>query len=106
GQTGLDVLERRESRDQVELLEDEPERAETQSRQLPIGERAEVAILEEHVSRARAVERTEELQERRLAGAALPLERDQLPLVDPEADAVDRADRLVAAAKRAHGLPH
>ena len=74
----LDVLERGQGRDQVELLEDEAERVQPELRQLAVAERAEVAPLEEDAARARPVERAEQLQQGRLARAARALERDEL----------------------------
>src|SRR6478752_1531718 len=53
----LDVLHRGERRDQVELLEDESERAQAERRELAVAEAGQVPALEDHVARARPVER-------------------------------------------------
>ena len=74
----LDVLDGGQRRDQVELLEDEAERAQPQLGELVVAELREVAALEQHLAVARAVERAEQLQQRRLAGAARAFERDEL----------------------------
>src|SRR5512132_258021 len=50
GELRLDVLERGQRRDQVELLEDEPERAQAELGKLAVGELGEVASLEEDTS--------------------------------------------------------
>ena len=54
----------------------------------------EVAALEEDVA-ARPVERAEQLEQRRLAGAARALERDELARLDRQVDALERVDRRV-----------
>src|SRR5580765_3435176 len=87
----LDVLNRGERRDQVELLEDESERAQAERRELAVAEAGQVPALEDHVARARPVERAEQLEQRRLPGAARALERDELARVELEVDAVERA---------------
>ena len=97
GELRLDVLDRGQRRDQIELLEDEAERAQAELRELVVGQRREVAALEEHVAGARPVERAEQLQERRLAASARSLERDELAGFDLEVDAVERAHRGRAA---------
>ena len=74
----LDVLDRGQRRDQVELLEDEAERAQAQLGELVVGQADEVGALEPNVAAARPVERAEELQQRRLARAARAFERDEL----------------------------
>ena len=82
----LDVLERRQRRDQVELLEDEAERVQAEIGELAVAERGEIATLEEDAARARPVERPEQLQQGRLARPARPLERDELARLDLEVD--------------------
>src|SRR5439155_21279242 len=99
----LDVLERRQRRDQVELLEDEAERAQPQLCEGAVAERREVAALEEHLPARRAVERAEQLQQRRLPRAARPLERDELAGLDLERHVLDRIHRGRAATERAAG---
>jgi hypothetical protein len=75
-QSRLDVLERRKRRDEIELLEDEAERAKSQLGKLAVSEALQLAALEEDLAVVGPVERAEELQQRRLAGAARPFERD------------------------------
>src|SRR5581483_1657629 len=86
----LDVLDRGQRRDQIELLEHEPERAQPQRRELVIAARGEIRAFEVRLAGTRTVERAENLQQRRLAGAARPLERDELARVDLEVDLVER----------------
>src|SRR5262249_52749417 len=88
----LDVLQRRQRRDQVELLEHEAERRKTQLGQLAVGQLREVAALEEHLTAARTVEPAQQLQQGRLAGPARALERDELTGRNLEIDAIERPD--------------
>src|SRR5207245_5993933 len=104
-QLRLDVLERSQRRDQVELLEDEAERAQPQRGQLVVGQLAKVPSLEEHAAGARTVERPEELEQRRLAGAARPLERDELTGLDLEIEPVECAHRRVPTLEELRGDP-
>jgi hypothetical protein len=83
----LDVLERRQRRDQIEVLEDEAEGVEAQLCKLVVGELPEIAPFEEDIAVVRAVECSEQLEECRLAGAAWPLERDELPRLDRQVEA-------------------
>src|SRR5690349_12030916 len=89
----LDVLHCGERRDQVELLEDESERAQPQRGELAVRQVREVAPLEDDVARARAVERGEQLQQGGLAGAARAFERHELARAELEVDAVERPHR-------------
>ena len=89
----LDVFERGQGRDQVELLEDEAERLEAELCQLAVTENGEVASLEDDVAGARTVERTEQLQQGRLAGSTRALERHELAGLDLQIDAADSLDR-------------
>src|SRR5207244_12731826 len=95
----LDVLHRGERRDQIELLEDEAERAQAQVGQPVVGHGGEIAVLEQHAPGAGPVERAEQLQERRLAAAARPLERDELARLYLELDPVECANRRRTALK-------
>src|SRR5581483_1393140 len=87
----LDVLRRGERRDEVELLEHEPEGGAPQPRQLGVPHRSEVASLEEDGALARAVEAAEQLEQRRLAGAARSDHREEVAAVDHEVDLAHRA---------------
>src|SRR5919197_417425 len=95
-QLRLDVLEGGERRDQVELLEHEAERPEPERRELVVGELGQVAAPEEDAAGTHPVERPEQLQERRLAGAARALERDELAVSDLEVDPVQGAHGVLA----------
>src|SRR5439155_2064422 len=95
----LDVLDGGQRRDQIELLKDEPERAQAQARELVVRQLGQVVPLEEHAARTRPVERAEELQERRLAAATRPFECDELTCFDVEVDAAEGPDTGRAALK-------
>ena len=92
GQPALDVLDGGQRRNQVELLEHEAERSEAKLGEVPVAERPEVAALEQHAAVAWAVERAEQLQQRRLPRSARPLERDELAGLDLQVDAVEGLD--------------
>src|SRR6266496_1810662 len=85
----LDVLDGGQGRDQIELLEHEAERAQPELCELAVVQRREVAALEEDAASARPVERAEQLQKRRLAAAARPLEGNELSRRDLEVDSVE-----------------
>ena len=89
----LHVVDCGERRDQVELLEHEPERPQPEIGEGGVAERAEVLAFEAHGPLARAVERAEQLEQRRLARAARADERDELARADVEVDPVERASR-------------
>src|SRR5262249_36338218 len=93
----LDVLDGRERRDEVELLEHEAERPQPQPGQLVVGQVGEVAPLEEHLAVGRAVERAEELQQRRLARPPRSFEGDDAAGGDRQVDGVERPQRGRAA---------
>src|SRR5439155_25398949 len=101
----LDVLHRRERRDQVELLEDEAEGSEPQLGQLVVAQRPEVAAFEGDDAFARPVECAEQLQQRRLARAARAFERDELAGLDLEADTVDRTHDRRTLRERLRDVP-
>ena len=67
GELRLDVLEGGQRRDQVELLEDESERAQPELGEVAVAQLREIATLEEDAAAGRTVERAEELEERRLS---------------------------------------
>src|SRR5438105_9049738 len=92
----LDVLERGQRRDQVELLEHESERVQAQLRKPAVAERLQREAVEEELAAVRAIERAEQLKQRRLAGAARTFDRDELARLDDEVDRVDSVDRRVA----------
>ena len=98
-QRRLDVLDRGQRRDQVELLEDEPERVAPQARELAVAHRHEVLALELDAPARRAVERAEQLQQRRLARAGRPGDDEELAVANLEVDAVDRRDVCRSASR-------
>src|SRR5690349_18072548 len=103
GECRLDVLERRERRNEVELLEHEAERVQTKACESAVVERVQRPFLEDDRARVRTVERPEQLEQRRLAGAARTLERDELAGADRQVDAVDGThDRSAAAVEAGH----
>src|SRR5487761_1469834 len=93
-QGGLDVLLGVERRDEVEGLEDEPERRRSEPGERPLAQPAEVPTLEDDRAGAWAVEAAEQLQEGRLPLPRRSLDRDPLAFHDREVDAVERPDRL------------
>src|SRR5690606_22664216 len=83
-----DVLERRELTQQVVELEDEADVAIAHRRHLLVVQHRDVAPPEEDLPRGRAVERPQDVQERRLSGAARADDRDGLPRIDADVDSV------------------
>src|ERR671939_211554 len=77
-QRQADVLEARERRQQIEELEDESNLVAPHSRQLIVGETAERSAVDEDVAGSRAIEAADEIEERRLARAGGPDDRDHL----------------------------
>jgi hypothetical protein len=100
-QDELGVLLRREHGHEVERLEHEAEPIEPQSRQGRRREDAEVLARHDHAAGVGAVEAAGHVQERGLARARGPRERDELPTLEREADVVERADELLTAPERA-----
>ena len=78
----LDVAERREARQQVEELEHETDPVPAQQRALLLRERADLAPLEQVAPARRPVEAADDVQQRGLAGAGGPDERDVLAARD------------------------
>ena len=62
-----DIGDRRSPRGQMELLEDEPDAARPQARQLPIGQRGHVVAVDPHGARRGPVQRADQVQHRGLA---------------------------------------
>ncbi|EMA68522.1 GDSL-like lipase/acylhydrolase domain-containing protein [Halorubrum distributum JCM 13916] len=94
-----DVLDRGQRRQEVEVLEDEPDRLLARPRPLRDREVRHVGSVEEAPARGRVVEQPEHVQQRRLPGAAGADDRDELAGPDREVDVVERDDRLAAAAR-------
>src|SRR6478752_8232332 len=93
----LDILDGSQRRDQVELLEDETERAQPKCRELMVRQRGEVARLELHSTGTRPVECAEQLKQRGLSASARSFERDELTGLYLEVDSVECANRRWAA---------
>ena len=90
-QAAGDVVDGRQPVEQVELLEDEAHAARPQRRQLVVGGGGGVEAVDGHLAGGRAVERAHDLQQRRLARARRPEDRDELAGRDLEVDAAQRA---------------
>ena len=86
-----DVLEHGLGRQQLEVLEDEAERAAV-GLHLGRRERREVAAVDDELSFAGNVLPQQQAQQRRLAGAARPGEENELALVDPQRQVAQRID--------------
>src|SRR5918999_1867165 len=89
GERRLDVLGGGQGRDQVELLEDEAQRPQPQLGQGGVAEPLEGPAVEADRAAARPIERPEELQERRLAGAGRAEDGDELAAPDGEGEGVE-----------------
>src|SRR5690606_40736156 len=88
----LDVLLRGLRRQQVVALEHEAERLAPQPRE-PVGvERLDIPAGEQVRAARRPVEAPEDIHQRRLTGARLADDRDELPGVDLEVDVAQRTD--------------
>src|SRR5690606_21891519 len=96
------VLGAREVREQIERLEDEPDGAVAVLAERPIVERPQVAAFDAHRAGVIAIEAADRVQQRRLAGARTPDDRDEFALGDRE---VDPAEHLERGAPRAVALP-
>jgi hypothetical protein len=93
-----DVLLRRQHRQQVEELEDEPDVVAAQLRQLGVVEIRDLDARDRHAAGGGLVEPREDVHERRLAGARRAHDRRQLPAGDLERDSAERVDgRLTVA---------
>src|SRR5204862_4708296 len=88
----LDVLARRQRRDQVERLEHEAELPCPQSCELALREAAEVAAVVGHGPGRRAVHRTQQLEQGALALSGWALDRYEVAGVDRQIDAVEGVD--------------
>jgi len=93
-----DVLTRRQGRDEVEGLEDEPHVVAPDQRPLGVGERVERVAGEPDLPARRVVEPGGDIHERRLPGPRRTHEGGELPGGDVDADAVEGAHGAGAAA--------
>ena len=83
-QARRDVVERAEPLQQEELLEHEADGTAAQRGQAPVTERRQVVPGHPHGARRRPVQRTREVEQRRLAGARRADQRDELAGLHPQ----------------------
>src|SRR5262249_12601519 len=83
-------------REEVEVLEDEPDPLAPDARQGRLVERRDVDPVEEIATARRPVEAAEDVHERRLPRARVAHDGDELAPFDPQADAGERAHLDVA----------
>src|SRR5262249_17579970 len=102
----LDVLERREDRDQVVELEDVADGARAPPRERRLGELRHVLALDEDGASRRTVDPGEDVEERRLARAGGAHEREELARRHVEVDAAEDVHLLVAAHERLREAAH
>src|SRR5207244_13219672 len=88
GHSRLDVLERVQRRDQVELLEDEPERVAAQQGQLAVALASKVDPIKDDLAASRPVEAAKKSQQRRLAGTARARHGHEVAFVDAQVDVI------------------
>ena len=88
----LDVLVDREHFDQIERLEDEPERLQTQPGQHLIGLYRHVDAGDMHLAPARPIERAEHVEQGRFAGARGADQHREIALAQRQVDGVQRLD--------------
>jgi hypothetical protein len=94
----LDVPERGRPRQQVVRLEDEPDLRAADVCAPRLVERRHLLAVELVRARCRAVEAAEDAEQRRLARAGTPHDRDELAVADDEVDRPQRLDGELAAA--------
>ena len=95
-QRQADVLEARERRQQVEELEDEADLVAPDPRQVVVGQAAERFAVDADLAGGRAIEAADQVEQRRLAGAGRPDDRDHLAARDRQRDVVERDDVALA----------
>ena len=96
-QRQLDVLNRIQHRNQVVELEDESDVPAAPLGQLAFRQRCEVSSGHNHLARRRAVDAGDQVQQRGLARARRPHQRQELALRHFEAQAVEHRDLLAIA---------
>src|SRR4051794_24974109 len=87
----LDVFDGRRAREQIETLKDEPDLRVADDGALVAVERRDVDAVEFVRAVGGTVEAAEDVHQRRLAGAGGAHHGDELPLIDEEVDASERA---------------
>ena len=85
-----DVVADRQRRQQVEELEDEADLLAAHPRQLVVAHRRQIAIVERQRAARRAIHRAAQVQQRRLAAARRPHQRDEVAGLDLERHAGER----------------
>ena len=96
-QRQLDVLRGRQHRDQVVGLEDETDVAGAPLRQRLARLGGDVDAVHVHRSGGRLIQPAQDVQQRRLAGAARAHERDEFAAFDVEAETPEHVNFLTAA---------
>ena len=99
----LDVLERRERREEVERLEDERDGAAPEGEELATGRVGQIPPAHDDRPARRGVERADDVQQRRLAAARRPEDHAELAGAHAEGDVVERDDVRIADAIAAAG---
>src|SRR5438876_11500103 len=72
------VLDRRQRRQQIEELKDEPDLVSPDPGQLIVGEAGESLAVDSHLARGRSIETTDQVEERRFPGTRRPDDRHHL----------------------------
>ena len=96
----LHVLERARTCEQIESLKDESDLLVADRSQLILVERLDMNIVEQIVARRRRVETTENVHQRRLAGARLAHHGDELAAMNRQIDPTKRVHGVRAALVR------
>ncbi len=91
-----DVLFRREGRHEVVELKNETDLAPSDKRQLVILQQGKTLIAEFHFALGRLIEPAEQVEERGLARAARPHDRDEFAGIDGQVHPVERVHRHLA----------
>ena len=92
-----DVLEQRRVLGEEELLEHEPDPRGPNRGELAVGQLGDVQPGDAHASGRRALERSHQMEQRRLPGAGRADDRDEFARGDAEADALQRRHRRIGA---------
>jgi hypothetical protein len=86
------VVQRAHPTGQVELLEDEADRAGAQRGQRAVAEPGDVVRRDQHGSARRLVQRPDEVEQRRLSGPGRADDRDEFPGSHPQIHVAQRGD--------------
>ncbi len=85
-QRQLDVLERRQDRDEVVELEDESDVVGPPAGDLAFGHPADFLVVDDHRAGRRPIEAGDQVEERRLAGTRGSHQGEELPFVDRQVE--------------------